>query len=68
MVETHNTITVSLYLILMVLLMDVAVKPKTPILEYDGDPLGAALTLREGQKVTISCVSKYGNPPALLKW
>jgi len=50
--------------------MRVPVKPRKPRLEYGdhGTILGAALTLKEGQEVTISCVSRYGNPPALIKW
>ncbi|KZC07979.1 PREDICTED: hemicentin-2-like [Dufourea novaeangliae] len=46
----------------------VRVKPRKPRLEYGGTILTTALTLREGQEVTISCVSRYGNPPALIKW
>ncbi|KAG7206458.1 hypothetical protein KM043_003809 [Ampulex compressa] len=46
----------------------VRVKPRKPRLEYGGTILSTALTLREGQEVTISCVSRYGNPPALIKW
>ncbi|XP_076645064.1 synaptogenesis protein syg-1 [Halictus rubicundus] len=46
----------------------VRVKPRKPRLEYGGTILDNALTLREGQEVTISCVSRYGNPPALIKW
>ncbi|XP_050491645.1 hemicentin-2-like [Bombus huntii] len=46
----------------------VRVKPRKPRLEYGGTILNSALTLREGQEVTISCVSRYGNPPALIKW
>ncbi|CAL7939041.1 unnamed protein product [Xylocopa violacea] len=46
----------------------VRVKPRKPRLEYGGTILNTALTLREGQEVTISCVSRYGNPPALIKW
>ncbi|XP_071576739.1 kin of IRRE-like protein 1 [Temnothorax nylanderi] len=46
----------------------VRVKPKKPQLEYAGAPLGATLTLKEGQEVMISCVSRYGNPVALIKW
>ncbi|KAK2583935.1 hypothetical protein KPH14_001196 [Odynerus spinipes] len=46
----------------------VRVKPRNPRLEYGGTILNNALTLREGQEVTISCVSRYGNPPALIKW
>ncbi|XP_057323936.1 kin of IRRE-like protein 1 [Microplitis mediator] len=46
----------------------VRVKPRKPSLEYGGTILTGALTLREGQEVTISCVSRYGNPPALIKW
>ncbi|CAG5100846.1 Similar to rst: Irregular chiasm C-roughest protein (Drosophila melanogaster) [Cotesia congregata] len=46
----------------------VRVKPRKPSLEYGGTIMTGALTLREGQEVTISCVSRYGNPPALIKW
>ncbi|XP_033333172.2 irregular chiasm C-roughest protein [Megalopta genalis] len=46
----------------------VRVKPRKPRLEYGGTILTTALTLREGQEVTISCVSRYGNPPSLIKW
>ncbi|XP_031845808.2 irregular chiasm C-roughest protein [Nomia melanderi] len=46
----------------------VRVKPRKPRLEYGGTILTTALTLREGQEVTISCVSRYGNPAALIKW
>lgn len=46
----------------------ISVKPRKPRLEYGGTILNSALTLREGQEVTISCVSRYGNPPALIKW
>ncbi|XP_017893195.1 hemicentin-1-like [Ceratina calcarata] len=46
----------------------VRVKPRNPRLEYGGTILNTGLTLREGQEVTISCVSRYGNPPALIKW
>ncbi|KYN03000.1 Kin of IRRE-like protein 3 [Cyphomyrmex costatus] len=49
-------------------LMRVPVKPREPQLEYGGTFLGATLTLQEGQEVMISCVSKYGNPPAVIKW
>lgn len=48
--------------------MDVAVKPRKPIIEHEGFPSDAALTVKDGQKFTISCISRYGNPPALLKW
>ncbi|XP_043680664.1 hemicentin-1-like [Vespula pensylvanica] len=46
----------------------VRVKPRKPSLEYGGTILNTSLTLREGQEVTISCVSRYGNPVALIKW
>ncbi|XP_074095246.1 irregular chiasm C-roughest protein [Cotesia typhae] len=46
----------------------VRVKPRKPSLEYGGTIMTGAITLREGQEVTISCVSRYGNPPALIKW
>ncbi|XP_011500520.1 PREDICTED: muscle M-line assembly protein unc-89 [Ceratosolen solmsi marchali] len=46
----------------------VRVKPRKPQLEYAGAVLTTSLTLREGQEATISCVSRYGNPPALIKW
>lgn len=46
----------------------ITVKPRQPRLEYGGTGLSGALTLREGQEVTISCVSRYGNPPAVIKW
>ncbi|KAK0168845.1 hypothetical protein PV327_002611 [Microctonus hyperodae] len=46
----------------------VKVKPRNPRLEYAGTILTGVLTLRENQEVTISCVSRYGNPPALIKW
>ncbi|XP_050462024.1 hemicentin-2-like isoform X1 [Cataglyphis hispanica] len=46
----------------------VRVKPRKPQLEYGGAVLGATLTLQEGQEALISCVSRYGNPPALIKW
>lgn len=46
----------------------VRVAPRKPRLEYGGSILSTALTLREGQEATISCVSRYGNPPALIKW
>ncbi|XP_015122595.1 hemicentin-2 [Diachasma alloeum] len=46
----------------------VRVKPRKPRLEYGGAILTGALTLKEAQEVTISCVSRYGNPPALIKW
>ncbi|KOX69620.1 Kin of IRRE-like protein 3 [Melipona quadrifasciata] len=46
----------------------VRVKPRKPRLEYGGTILNSALTLRESQEATISCVSRYGNPPALIKW
>ncbi|XP_066590101.1 irregular chiasm C-roughest protein-like [Prorops nasuta] len=46
----------------------VRVKPRKPRLEFGGTILNSALTLREGQEVTISCVSRYGNPPAVIKW
>ncbi|KAJ8679689.1 hypothetical protein QAD02_015476 [Eretmocerus hayati] len=46
----------------------VRVKPRKPQLEYAGALLTTGLTLREGQEAAISCVSRYGNPPALIKW
>lgn len=49
-------------------LMRVPVKPKKPQLEYGGAILGATITLKERQEVLISCVSRYGNPPAVIKW
>lgn len=48
--------------------MRVSVKPRKPQLDYGGTILGAILTLQEGQEVLISCVSRYGNPPGLIKW
>jgi len=48
--------------------MRVPVKPKEPQLEYGGTILGATLMLQEGQEIMISCISKYGNPPAVIKW
>ena len=44
------------------------VKPRKPRLEYGGTVLTSSLTLREGQETTVSCVSRYGNPPAVIKW
>ncbi|XP_012535548.1 hemicentin-2 [Monomorium pharaonis] len=46
----------------------VRVKPKEPQLELRGSTLGTTLSLKETQEEIISCVSKYGNPPALIKW
>ncbi|XP_046628143.1 irregular chiasm C-roughest protein-like [Neodiprion virginianus] len=46
----------------------VRVSPRKPRLEVEGTVLGSILTLREGQEATLSCVSRYGNPPALIKW
>lgn len=46
----------------------VRVKPRKPRLDYGGTILSDSLTLREGQEVTISCVARYGNPPAIIKW
>ncbi|XP_029165174.1 hemicentin-1-like [Nylanderia fulva] len=48
--------------------LTVKVKPRKPQLEYGGFFLGANLTLEEGQEAVISCVSRYGNPPAFIKW
>lgn len=50
--------------------MRVAVKPKAPRLEYglQGQEMGPSLTIEEGKNMTVSCVSKYGNPPAFIKW
>ncbi|XP_011299988.1 hemicentin-1 [Fopius arisanus] len=46
----------------------VRVKPRKPRLEHGGAILMESLTLKEAQEVTISCVSRYGNPPAIIKW
>nr|XP_012234307.1 PREDICTED: kin of IRRE-like protein 1 [Linepithema humile]XP_012234308.1 PREDICTED: kin of IRRE-like protein 1 [Linepithema humile] len=48
----------------------VMVKPKEPRLEYglQGHEVGPSLTIEEGKNMTVSCVSKYGNPPAFIKW
>ncbi|XP_012260792.1 hemicentin-2-like [Athalia rosae] len=46
----------------------VRVSPRKPRLELGGAILGSSLILREGQEATLSCVSRYGNPPALIKW
>ncbi|KAL0124470.1 hypothetical protein PUN28_006366 [Cardiocondyla obscurior] len=46
----------------------VRVQPKNPQLQYGETILGATLTLKEGQEITISCISRYGNPPAVIKW
>ncbi|XP_015594587.1 hemicentin-1 [Cephus cinctus] len=46
----------------------VRVKPRQPRIEYGGVVLTNSLTLREGQEAVLSCVSRYGNPPALIKW
>ncbi|KAL6254590.1 hypothetical protein P5V15_014642 [Pogonomyrmex californicus] len=46
----------------------VRVKPRKPQLEYGGAELGATLTLKDGQEAMIACVSRYGNPPAVIKW
>jgi len=48
--------------------MRVPVPPKKPELKRDEAILGATLTLKEGQEIMISCVSRYGNPPAVIKW
>ena len=48
--------------------MLILVKPKNPQLEHGGQFLSGALTLNEGQEDTISCVSRFGNPPAVIKW
>lgn len=50
--------------------MHVAVKPKEPRLAYEleGQAMGPSLTIEEGRNMTVSCVSKYGNPPAFIKW
>ncbi|XP_072749907.1 cell adhesion molecule CEACAM20 [Anoplolepis gracilipes] len=42
--------------------------PRKPILEYKETVLGSTLTLQEGQEILISCISRYGNPPAHIKW
>ncbi|XP_014233333.1 kin of IRRE-like protein 3 [Trichogramma pretiosum] len=46
----------------------VRVEPRKPQMEYNGALLTTGLTLREGQDASISCTSRYGNPPALIKW
>ncbi|XP_011162427.1 hemicentin-1 [Solenopsis invicta] len=46
----------------------VRVKPKEPQLEITGKTLGTSLKLMEREEQIISCVSKHGNPPALIKW
>ncbi|XP_032666797.1 hemicentin-2-like [Odontomachus brunneus] len=47
----------------------VIVKPKSPIMQYEGGkPLDAVLTLKEGHQIIITCSSNYGNPPAFIKW
>ncbi|EFN75304.1 hemicentin-1 [Harpegnathos saltator] len=47
----------------------VIVKPKPPTLEYDrSQPIDDALSLKEGQEITIGCSAQNGNPPALIKW
>lgn len=56
------------YIFILLSSVWISVKPRKPRLEYGGTILNSALTLREGQEVTISCVSRYGNPPALIKW
>jgi len=48
--------------------MRVPVQPRNPQLEYGGILVGATLSLQEGEEIMISCVSRYGNPPAVIKW
>ncbi|XP_021944481.1 kin of IRRE-like protein 3 isoform X3 [Folsomia candida] len=48
----------------------VRVPPNAPQIEYNGTqiPTGKNVTAAHGARVAVKCSSRYGNPPALLKW
>ncbi|XP_021939888.1 hemicentin-1 isoform X3 [Zootermopsis nevadensis] len=48
----------------------VRVAPQRPRIEYNTSQVlpGHNVTAQAGERATVKCVSRYGNPPARLKW
>uniref|UniRef100_A0A8D8Z044 Kin of IRRE-like protein 3 n=1 Tax=Cacopsylla melanoneura TaxID=428564 RepID=A0A8D8Z044_9HEMI len=48
----------------------VRVEPQAPRIEYKASAVlpGHNVTVKAGEKASVKCVSRYGNPPAKLKW
>jgi len=46
------------------------VAPQRPRVEYNTSQVlpGHNVTAQAGERATVKCVSRYGNPPARLKW
>ncbi|KAI5742392.1 hypothetical protein M8J77_006763 [Diaphorina citri] len=51
-------------------LRQLLVEPQAPRIEYKASAVlpGHNVTVKAGEKATVKCVSRYGNPPAKLKW
>jgi hypothetical protein len=47
-----------------------AVPPQRPRVEYNTSQVlpGHNVTAQAGERAIVKCVSRYGNPPARLKW
>lgn len=48
----------------------ISVAPQRPRVEYNTSQVlpGHNVTAQAGERATVKCVSRYGNPPARLKW
>lgn len=48
----------------------IAVAPQRPKIEHRSSQVlpGHNLTVKAGERATVKCLSRYGNPPARLKW
>ncbi|KAL1457424.1 hypothetical protein WDU94_007658 [Cyamophila willieti] len=50
--------------------LDITLEPQAPRIEYKASAVlpGHNVTVKAGEKASVKCVSRYGNPPAKLKW
>lgn len=48
----------------------ITVAPQRPRIEHRSGAVlpGHNVTVKSGDKATVKCLSRYGNPPATLKW
>ena len=58
------------YIVNFFLFFFFAVAPQRPRIEHKSVQIlpGNNVTARAGDKTTVKCLSRYGNPPAKLKW
>jgi hypothetical protein len=55
---------------LMCAIFSVPVAPQRPRIEYNATQMspGQNVSAKSGERASLRCISRYGNPPAKLKW